>query len=129
MSLRRFHFAAIALAAMAAFSATVAAAGPWALAPGEYYTELSGSSFSTSSYYEQNGIRLETGGVYEQRGLTSTTELGWKKRLSLQMSMPLLNNTVRDAAGNSATSSGLGDFGLGLRYALREGAIGSAIQF
>lgn len=128
MSLRRFHFAAIALAAMAAFSATVAAAGPWALAPGEYYTELSGSSFSTSSYYDQNGIRIETGGFYEQRGLTSTTELGWKKAWSLQLSMPLLSNTVRDGAGNSATSSGLGDFGLGLRYALRTGAIASAIQ-
>jgi hypothetical protein len=128
MSLRRFHFAAIALAALAACSATAAVAGPWALAPGEYYTELSGSTFSTSSYYDQIGTRVESGGFYEQRGLTSTTELGWKKSWSLQMSMPLLSNTVRDGAGNSATSSGLGDFGVGLRYALRTGAVASSIQ-
>lgn len=128
MSLRRFQFAAIALAALAACTATAALAGPWALAPGEYYTELSGSSFSTSSYYDNNGARIETGGFYEQRGLTSTTELGWKKHWSLQLSLPLLSNTARDVAGNSATSSGLGDFGLGFRYALRSGAVASAIQ-
>ena len=129
MSLPRFHFAVLALAALAACSATAAFAGPWALAPGEYYTELSGSTFSTSSYYDQEGVRSQSGGYYEQRGITSTTELGWKKALSLQMSMPLLSNTARDVAGNSATSSGLGDFGLGLRYALKTGAVASALQF
>lgn len=128
MSLRRYFFAALAAAALVTSGATVAAAGPWSLAPGEYYTELRGSFFSSGTYYDDQGNRLDVGGLYEQRALTSVTELGWKKHWSVQMSLPVLSNTVRELGGPSATSSGLGDFGLGFRYSIRNAAGASAIQ-
>ncbi len=128
MSLRRFQFAAIAAAAIAAASATVAAAGPWSLAPGEYYTELRGSFFSTGTYYDDDGVRMPYGGLLEQRALSSYTELGWKKRWSVQLALPAVSNTVRAEAGPTATRSGFGDFDLGLRLSLANGARATAIQ-
>lgn len=127
MSLRRFPIAALAAAALVTGAASVAVAGPWSLAPGEYYTELRGSFFSTGTYYDEDGNRMPLGGLLEQRGLASYTELGWKKRLSVQMSLPALSNTVR-GAGSAATSSGFGDFDLGLRYSLANGARAAAVQ-
>lgn len=128
MSLRRFHIAAFAAAALAAGGATVAAAGPWALAPGEYYTELRGSFFSTGSYYDNDGNRMPYDGLREQRSVRSYSELGWKKRWSVQMALPLLSNTVRDAGGATGTSSGFGDLDLGLRLSLANGPRATAVQ-
>lgn len=127
MSLRRFHIAALAAAALAMGGATVAAAGPWALAPGEYYTELRGSFFSTGSFYDNDGNRMPVDGLYEQRALTSLTELGWKKRWSVQMSLPVVSNTVR-SGGGAITSSGLSDLSLGLRWSLVNGPNAAAVQ-
>jgi hypothetical protein len=127
MSLRRFHIAALAVLAVSATSAAVAAAGPWALAPGEYYTELQGSFFSSGTYYDDNGDRQPIGGLAEQRALTSYTELGWKKHWSIQMELPALSNTRRDGV-DDATSSGFGDLSLGLRYALHNGPSATSIQ-
>lgn len=131
MSLRRFQLAAIAaaaLAALAAGGATVAAAGPWALAPGEYYTEIRGSFFSTGSYYDDAGNRMPFDGLLEQRALTSYSELGWKKRWSVQMSLPVVSNTVRDVSGLNGTRSGFADLDLGLRLSLANGARATAVQ-
>jgi hypothetical protein len=128
MSLRRFHIAALAAIAFSASCAAVAAAGPWSLAPGEYYTELRGSFFSSGTYYDDDGNRQAVGGLYEQRGLTSETELGWKKKWSLQMGLPALSNTTRDEAGPTETSTGFGDLSLGLRYSLANGPTAAAIQ-
>lgn len=127
MSLRRFHLAALAALAISAGSAAAAVAGPWALAPGEYYTELQGSFFSSGTYYDDNGDRQPLGGLAEQRALTSYTELGWKKRWSIQMELPALSNTVRDGATNP-TSTGFGDLSLGLRYNLHNKASATSIQ-
>jgi hypothetical protein len=127
MSLRRFHIAALAALAVSASSAAVAAAGPWALAPGEYYTELQGSFFSSGTYYDDNGDRQQIGGLAEQRALNSYTELGWKKHWSFQMEMPAVSNTVRQGE-ETATSTGFGDISLGLRYSLHNGPSATAIQ-
>ncbi len=127
MSLRRYFFAALAAAALVTSGATVAAAGPWALAPGEYYTELRGSFFSSGTFYDNDGNRMSVDGLYEQRALTSLTELGWKKRWSVQMSLPVVSNTVR-SGGAAATSSGLSDLALGLRWSLANGPRATAVQ-
>ena len=127
MSLRRFHIAALAALAVSASSAAVAAAGPWALAPGEYYTELQGSFFSASTYYDDNGDRQQLGGQAEQRALNSYTELGWKKHWSFQMELPAVSNTTRDGV-EDATNTGFGDLSLGLRWALRGGPRATSIQ-
>ena len=128
MTLRRSSIAVLAALALSAFTAATASAGPWSLAPGEYYTELLGSFYSTGTYYDDNGDRMGAGGLYEQRGLTSYTELGWKKRTSMQMSLPTLSNTVRPESGTPASRAGFGDVSLGLRWALANKANAAAIQ-
>ena len=97
MTLRRHLSAALAAAALMTFAATAAVAGPWSLAPGEYYTELRGSFFSASSFYDDNGDRMGTNTLFESRSLRSYSELGWKKHLSVQLSLPAVSNTFRDS--------------------------------
>lgn len=126
----RLHrpFAAALVIACVACSATAALAGPWSLAPGEYYTELSGSTFATSSYYNDDSKRADLGHTAGLRQFDSYTELGWKKRLSAQLSLPFRTVTTAADAGASNSRSGLGDFGFGLRYSLADGATGSSVQ-
>lgn len=127
MSLRRFPFATIAAAALSVTIAGAAVAGPWALAPGEYYTELRGSFFSSATFYDNDGNRMPVGGLFEQRALTSYTELGWKKRVSFQMGMPALSQTQRQG-GSAASVAGFGDLAFGLRYSLANGPGAAAVQ-
>ena len=129
MTLRRHLAAALAAAALMTFAASSAVAGPWSLAPGEYYTELRGSFFSASSFYDDNGDRVGTNTLYESRSLRSYSELGWKKHLSVQLSLPAVSNTFRDSDDHIATSnSGLGDFGFGMRWSFANGAKATALQ-
>src|SRR5690348_13050167 len=62
----------VALAAVAAAlcAASGAHAGPWSLAPGEYYAELSGSFYSAGTFYDDAGARRPLGGLAEQRAVT-----------------------------------------------------------
>lgn len=121
----------VALAAVAAALcvASGAHAGPWSLAPGEYYAELSGSFYSAGTFYDDAGARRPLGGLAEQRAVASRLELGWRKRASLQLTLPALSVTSRPPAGLPATSTGFGDFGLGLRYGLWTGRRAVALQF
>ncbi len=141
MRLRRQIVAASAVAAMVACSAISATAaplaslantpagGPWSLAPGEYYTELSGSTFRTGSSFDNGGVRKYFPGEKQQTGLQSYTELGWTKRFSFQLSIPLVTNTARGADGIGVSNTGLGDLGLGLRYRITNGSTATSIQF
>jgi hypothetical protein len=118
MSLRRSF--AIALGAVAVLSLSSAAqAGPWGLAPGEFYTELSGSFVATDSYKDSNGDRPPLGGTFEERALTAHTEFGWKTHTTFIMEVPFVRRTFASdlPSGGTLTSSGLGDIGLGLRFA------------
>ncbi len=129
MTLRRHLSAALAAASLLAVAATSAVAGPWSLAPGEYYTELRGSFFSASSYYNDDGDRIVTNTLQESRSLRSYSELGWKKHFSVQLSLPAVSRTFRDSDDHIALSnSGLSDFGFGLRYAIANGRSASAVQ-
>ncbi len=141
MRLRRHIAAAPAAVAMVALCAIAAAAGPlasptnfpasgpWSLAPGEYYTELSGSSFSTASAFDDDSKRAAIDGKVEQRAFRTYTELGWKPHLSVQLSLPFVTNAVRGAASGSETMTGLEDIGIGLRWKLANGAHAAALQF
>lgn len=119
----------LALAASAA--ASPAHAGAWLPAPGEYYSEMSAGRYSARTSYDGAGERLffPQGGRLESRSLSLYNEIGWKKRLSLVVSAPMLSVTRRTE--NSAfqqTSTGLGDVDLGARLRLREGATAVALQ-
>ena len=126
--------AALACLAIAAVAAPLASpagtpvAGAWTLAPGEYYSELSGSSFATSATWNDAGKREALDGRLGHRAFTSYTELGWKPHLSVQFTVPMVTGVTLGRSGPGASVTGLEDFGLGLRYRLANGAHGAAIQ-
>lgn len=120
MSLRRPFAAAFAVATLSLASAVWAS--PYALKPGEFYSELSGGLFSTNSYFDNaNEERVGLGGTIEQRVMRSHTELGWKKHASVWIDVPVVSRTFAANAGGSATSTGFGDIGLGVRYGMHLG--------
>jgi len=117
MSLRRSLAAALGAVAVLTL-ASAAQAGPWGLAPGEFYTELVGSVFSSDSYLDRNGDRPPLGGTFEERALAAHAEFGWKKHTTFIMEMPFVARTfASDIGGGTLSSAGLGDIGLGLRFA------------
>jgi len=129
MSPRRNIVVAAAAAVLAASFATAAAAGPWSLAPGEYETELLGSQRSSNSFYDDGGTRIGRDGRDEARGATWSTELGWTKRWSFQMSVPAVSVTDQTASSRLAVSrAGLGDLAFGLRASLLNKASAAAFQ-
>jgi hypothetical protein len=128
MSLRRSSAAAVAVAVSLAF-ARPSAAAPWGLAPGEFYSELSGSFFSSRSFLRnRDEARTALGGRFEERRISSHNEFGWKKRTTVWLDLPFVSRSYSSDAGGSATSSGLGDIGLGIRYALRTGSVPVALE-
>jgi hypothetical protein len=104
-----------------------AQAGPWLPGPGEYYTELRGSVFTAKTYHDDNGDRMDLGGTWEERALQGTVELGWKKRLTVLISAPIVSATRLDDAG-SLTSTGLEDLRVGARFGLLRGATAVALE-
>lgn len=126
MSLRRSVAAAVAVATVSLL-ASAAAAGPWNLKPGEFYSEMSGSFVSTSSFFNDDQDRVPMGGRLEQRVVRSHNEFGWKKRLNWVVDVPFVSRTFAADAGGSATSTGLGDLGLALRYGMHAGSMPVAL--
>src|SRR5262245_61189893 len=112
----------LSFALAASLSGATAHAGPWLPAPGEYYSEMTAGRYSARTSYDRAGVRryFDFGGRLENRGLNLYNEIGWKKRLSVLVSAPILSVTRRSA--NSAfeqTSTGLGDINLGARVRIR----------
>lgn len=119
MSLRRSVAAAVAVATVSLASA--AWGSPWALKPGEFYSELSGSFFSAGTYYRNSDeARVSMGGLIEQRVVRSHNELGWKKRASIWIDVPFVSRTWVSGP-DDATSTGFGDFEFGVRYGMHLG--------
>lgn len=132
MTVSRISMAALAAFAVVAIIATDAVAGPWGVAPGEYYSELSGSVFSAGTDYDDLGNRQDLGGLYEQRVLSSFSEIGWKEHWSFRLGMPLVSRTVRTNAfpgsGSSSTSTGFGDLLIGIKNTSHLGRMPVALQ-
>lgn len=140
MRLRRLILVASAVAAWVTLTALAAAAepladlttqpalGPWSLAPGEYYAELSGSTLKTDSYFNDDSKRTAAGYLFQDRRVRAGIEMGWKKRWSLQLSLPLTTVTTRDPAGRVTSNAGLEDLGIGLRYRISNGRGASSLQ-
>jgi hypothetical protein len=126
MSLRR-PFAALA-AAVTLSLASVAAASPWGLAPGDYYTELSGSWHSANTFYDDTSERQFIFGTLEERVVRSHSEFGWRKWATLSLDLPFVSRTYVPDPGIPVTSTGFGDIGLGLRVPMRLGAAPVAFQ-
>ena len=124
----------VVMLALLALVAPAAQAGPWSLAPGEYYSQFLGGWSSSDGYHDLNGDRrfLFKGGLLEERSLLSYTEMGWKKRVSFVLGIPVRSVTRRfGAAGNQAalpTATGLADALVGFRYRLANGRSAAAIE-
>jgi hypothetical protein len=119
MSLRRSVAAAVAVATVSLASA--AWASPWALQPGEFYSELSGSSRSATSFYRnEDEQRTLLGGELFDRVVRSHTEMGWKKRASIWFDVPFVSRSWVSGPV-AATSTGFGDFEFGIRWGLHRG--------
>ena len=120
MSLRRSVAAAVAVATVSFASA--AWGSPWALKPGEFYSELSGSFFSARTFLQNSDAkRTSLGGTLEQRVMRVHTEMGWTKHESVWFDVPFVNRTFGPDAGGSLTSTGLGDLAFGIRYGVHVG--------
>lgn len=140
MHLRRpIAVATVATAMIACFAIAAAAAslasfdhspvgGPWSLAPGEYYVDVTGTSFRTSSGYDASGHLTALGGTTEERSFRSYVELGWKPRWSLQLSVPFTTLTQSPRVGAATSATGLGDFGVGLRRRFTSGPNAASLQ-
>jgi len=128
MSLRRSSAAAVAVAVCLAFT-TPAQASPWVLRPGEFYSELNGGFFSTDTYYRnEDQERVFLGGKFEQRMLSTHNELGWKPNFMVWLDLALVERTFAADGDSSASTTGLGDIGLGVRYRFRGGYTPMAIE-
>lgn len=131
MRLRRSAAAALVAALLVVSTGRPAAAGAWSLAPGEWSADITGTSFSSATEHDADGnrISLSAPGLFETRTGRARVELGWKKRVSVQMAMPFTSATRTHADGSVAqTSTGLGDFDFGLRYNLSNSASALAVQ-
>lgn len=105
------------------------AAGAWSVAKGEWFSTIEGSAFSAATFHDSAGDRLNAPFTTEQRTLRSTTEFGWKDRISVLASLPAMSVTRHDRPQRAAaTATGFQDLILGLRYSLARGGTGATIQ-
>ena len=110
---------------------SAAAAGPWALAPREFFVDVHGGGWSADTYHDANGDRqlLFGGGDQQVRGIASYVEMGWKKNLSIAFGMPMANvSRVPEAGERPPSTTGFADGLLGLRYNLRNGESAMSVQ-
>ena len=130
----RIHRSALSIAiSLLVATATNAFAGAWNLEPGEYYSQIYGSVFSSDTYYDQHGDRafLHGNGLWEERSLVSYNELGWKPKISFILGIPV-KSVTRQLGGPEpqvlATATGPADGIIGFRYRLANGQRALAVE-
>lgn len=102
-------------------------AGPWQLAPGEYYSQLDASRDVSHSQYDADGGRTVTPLKLERRALNVSTQLGWKKWATLTLSAPARSATL---SGNAfeRTETGFGDIGVGFGVPVKTGRTAISLE-
>ncbi len=107
-------------------------AGPWSLAPGEAFVDFRGGYFSADTYHDPNGDRqaLFHGGKQQERTIASYLELGWKKRVSVQIGVPFhsVARVPDPSRAQLPDAAGLSDLLFGLRGNLANGSFAAALQ-
>jgi hypothetical protein len=103
----------------------LAMAGAWLLAPGEHYSIIGGSFFSSDSYYDSSGTRsaLRGGGLHEEKSVFAYNEFGWTKGRTFILGLPFTSVTRRLGTpdDSSRTETGFGDLLVGVRWKLKGG--------
>ncbi len=108
-----------------------ASAGPWSLKPGEYATDLSGGTVSTSVYADENGDqqRLYGGGTLQRRSAQWLSEFGWKKTTSFIIGIPFVSVTRAPAdAALLPTTTVMGDGVVGFKRSFMNGPGALALE-
>ncbi len=122
----------IAMLAAASLAPTrIAVAGAWLPARGEYYSEITATRGFTDTYFDSSGGRsaLPLSERIETRGLILTNEIGWRKRVSLVLSAPILSVTDNYPDFRyERTETGFGDIDVGFRIKLLGGPTALAVQ-
>lgn len=122
---RKFFACTVLLAALTLRVPSLAVADAWLLAPGEHYSMIGGSFFSSDSYYDSDGTRgaLRSGGLHEEKALFAYNEFGWTKGRSFILGLPFQSVTRRLGTpdDSSRTETGFGDLLLGVRWKLKGG--------
>jgi len=122
---------ALLAAAPAVFGSLPARAGPWLPRPGDFFQEFRGGFDGQNSFYDGSGEkrRLTLGTVVEKQSITSVTELGWKRRVSVAFSVPVDSRTFhfRDLR-LSRSQTGISDLFFGFRFKLKDGASAVSIE-
>jgi hypothetical protein len=121
----------IALALLLAVVPSAAVANPWLLAPGDWYTEVSGTYLKADTYRDNDGNRVELpgGGIYERRTGLSYSEFGWHPKLGVLIGIPFTSVTRRTADNQlQSTETGLGDLVIGAKYAFLNGESALSLQ-
>ena len=116
--------AAIAFAGLLLALPCPAAAGAWVPQPGDHYSIMGGSYFSSDSYYNSDGQRVPmwSGGQHEEKALYAYSEFGWKKNRSVVVGFPYVNVSHRLGASpdSGRSETGFGDLLFGLRFKLHQ---------
>lgn len=106
-------------------------AGAWIPVRGEYGSEFTGSHESRTFGYDDDGnavgfpFRL----AYQSNQIRAFNELGWKKRMSFILSIPVTSVTTRSSIqALSQSNTGLSDMVLGLHYGILDGSTALSIQ-
>jgi len=94
--------------------------GAWTVAPGEWYSEVTGTRHYASSRFlvDARNQALPDGGRFQQFEAESYNEIGWLDNVSFALGIPFINRSVRQDAG-TRTISGISDFQVGLRFRLK----------
>lgn len=97
--------------------------GAWTVGRGEWFSEVSGTRMSANASFLEDGrdVALDGGLRIQSRTVTSYNEIGWKKNVSVALTLPFEDLTY-SAGRDEATVSGLSDLRAALRFRLREGA-------
>ena len=110
-----------------------ASADPWLLAPGDHYSLVGASYFSSDSYHDLDGTRhpLLNGGLHEEKSLYSYNEFGWSKGRTFILGFPYLGVTRRQGdatADGGHTETGFGDMLVGVRVKLHDGPTALSVE-
>jgi len=91
-------------------------AAAWNPGRGQSYSQLSLTGGSTNTQYDQSGTSKDLPGDYSQASASLYSEVGVSDRWAVFGSFPLIRRDHLDTP--SLTSTGVGDFSLGMRWNL-----------
>jgi hypothetical protein len=138
LSIAAFATMTLGSAAHLAGGPAAGRAGAWSLARGEYRSEVQAGTHSTETYYDDGGTRLgfpRPPGKLEQYGVSWRSEIGWRKKLSLQIGLTGLSVIGFDGpptttAGRDTvpTRTGLSQVDLGVHYNIMNGDRAMAVE-